>query len=55
MNFLNEFVWNDEFWLPNNTTWVELRKYNNFSHYNLIFIPCCISILLYLMRLSFER
>lgn len=55
MDILEKYIWNDEFWLPNNTKWDTISQYNNFSQHNLIVILFLISILIYTLRLLFER
>ena len=45
---------NSEFWLPKNTTWKDINKYNNLNKLDLK-IPIYLAILIYLIRIFFER
>jgi hypothetical protein len=52
---LNQLVWNEKFWLPNNYSWSELNKHDALNFDNLISIPMIVAVLLYIIRIIFER
>ena len=52
---LNEFIWNPSFWLPKNRTWDELKKQSSSDFDSLITIPLIMAVVIYIIRLCFER
>jgi len=54
---LSELFWNKEFWLPKNYTWSQIENFNQISQVGLhLFVyPLSVAILLYIIRLFFEK
>ena len=55
LDWLNELIWNRNFWLPKNQTWTELKKQSNSDFNNLIVIPLTLALLIYAARLCVEK
>jgi len=54
MDLFEQFYHESEFWLPENTTWKDISKYNNLNKLDLS-IPIYLAIFIYMIRLIFER
>lgn len=54
MDLLNGF-WSEQFWLPKNATWPDIDRYRTLDLDHLFTYPFGAGVVLYLIRLVFER
>ncbi len=50
-----ERVWDTNFWLPKNITWLELNEYTQFDFNWLVVEAALLACLIYAIRIFFER
>ena len=52
---LNELLWSSSFWLPDVNSWNELKKHKNYQTNDLFNYSLLLAVLIYIMRLCFEK
>ena len=55
ITYVSRGFWNREFWLPKNYDWDEILIYNQFNITNIIIIPTFVALILFFIRIYFEK
>lgn len=48
-------VWDTKFWLPNNSTWLELNEYTQIDYPSLLYTCLTLAVAIYVFRIVFEK